>query len=302
MSQHTHHHHETAGTSGKRFLMATILNAIITIAELVGGLLSGSLALVSDAIHNFTDTFSLILAWIAHVLSGRKIDPRNTFGYRRAQILAAFVNALFLIIITIGLIYEAIRGFFQPHEVAAGLMLVIAVIGLIANIATAFMLSRGRDDSLNQKAAFLHILADALSSVGVIVAGICIYFFHWNWLDPLLTLLVALYMFKEAVPVLRAAVAILMEGNTQLDVAAIQKDLQAFPVVVNCHHFHAWQIDEQRINLTFHITMADCMLSEAEQVTDAIRLLLKQKYHVDHVTIQVEVEKGEHKAILADEK
>ena len=301
MSQHTHHH-ETTVASGKRFFVATILNAIITIAELIGGLMSGSLALVSDAIHNFTDTFSLILAWIAHVLSGRKIDPRNTFGYRRAQILAAFVNALFLILITVGLIYEAIRGFFQPHEVAAGLMLVVAIIGLVANVVTALMLRRGSEASLNQKAAFLHILADALSSVGVIVAGICIYFWHWNWLDPLLTLLVALYMFKEAVPVLRAAVAILMEGNTQLDVEAIQRDLQAFPVVVNCHHFHAWQIDEQRVNLTFHITMADCLLSEAEQVTDEIRLLLREKYHVDHVTIQVEVEKGQPKSILADEK
>ncbi|AOT56189.1 cation diffusion facilitator family transporter [Weissella soli] len=297
MAEQKHAHtHEVQFTDGKRYLGATLLNVLISISELVGGLLSGSLALISDSIHNFTDSLSIIVAGIAQKISGNKQNQRNTFGYWRAQIIAAFVNSVFLIIVTMMLIYESIQGFFDPHPIQGTVMLIVAVIGLLANLFTAFLL-KPEGDNLNRKAAFLHIVADALSSVGVIFAAVMINLFNWVWVDPVITLLVALYMLKEAWPVLKQATQILMQSNVVLNLDEVRSFVQTYPQVKGCHHFHAWQVDEKRVMLSFHVTLQDMLLSDAELIIRDMQQNLAKKFDVHHVTIQPEVDHADMQMI-----
>jgi cobalt-zinc-cadmium efflux system protein len=282
------HMHEK--NEGNRYVWATLLNIIITLAEVIGGLLSGSLALLSDAVHNFTDTLSLIIAGVAQKISCKEQNERNTFGYRRAQIIAAFVNSIFLVVVTVILIFESLQGFMEPHPIKGGLMLIIAFIGLVANLGTALILHNHNEESLNQRAAYLHIMADTLSSVGVLLAGVLIYFFHINWIDPLVTLFVAIYMLKETWPVLKKTTQILMQANIDVPLDAIVAAVKQFPHVKGCHHFHTWQIDENNILLSFHVTLDDMQLSDAEELVNTIRRQIAAEFGVSHVTVQTEVD------------
>lgn len=275
--------------NNKNYLIATIMNVIITGAELVGGLLAGSLALVSDAIHNLTDVISLVIAWTAQRISSKEMTTKNTFGYRRAQIVAAFVNSTFLIMVSLFLIIESIRGFLNPHPIQGALMLVIAVIGLVANIVTGLVLARN-EGNLNQRAALLHVIGDALSSVGVIFAAVMITWVNWLWLDPLITLLVAIYIMHETWSVLKEATNILMEANPDVDLQAIKKVVLSCSYVKGAHHFHVWQLDEDRTLLTFHVTMENQSLTQVEKSILEIQEVISEKYHIDHVTIQPEVD------------
>lgn len=280
------HEHEM---NNKRYLIATIMNVIITVAELVGGLVAGSLALVSDAIHNLTDVISLVIAWGAQLISGRGMNAKNTFGYRRAQIIAAFVNSTFMIMVSLFLIVESIKGFFNPHPIQGGLMLIIAVIGLIANVVTGMVLARG-DGNLNQRAALLHVLGDALSSVGVIFAAVMITWVHWLWLDPLITLIVAIYIMHETWSILKEATNILMESNPNIDLKDIKKIILKCPYVKGAHHFHIWQLDEDRTLLTFHVTMENQPLLQVEKSIQEIQEVIFENYQIDHVTVQPEID------------
>ncbi|MCM0583350.1 cation transporter [Weissella diestrammenae] len=294
------HQHEIPDATNKRFLIATVMNVIITVAELFGGIISGSLALISDAVHNFTDVLSLIIAWIAQLISGKRTSERNTFGYRRAQIIAAFVNSIFLMVISIVLLIESVRGFMAPHPIKGMLMLIIAIIGLVANVVTGLMLMGGKAN-LNTKAALLHVLGDALSSVGVIFAAIMIYFFNWIFLDPLMTLIVAGYIIFATYPVLKDATQILMQANPILNFEQIKADILTCPYVLGAHHFHAWQIDEEHTMLSFHVTMRNQLLSEVEKSSDEMRRVIMEKYHVSHVTIQPEVDHEQETVVDYDE-
>ncbi|MDR3241157.1 MAG: cation diffusion facilitator family transporter [Lactobacillaceae bacterium] len=294
------HHRSMEGSTNARFLTASIMNIVITIAELVGGILSGSLALISDAVHNFTDVLSLIIAWVAQWISGKPTSERNTFGFRRAEILAAFVNSIFLFAVTFLLVIESVKGFLDPHPIKGLLMLIIAVIGLVANVVTGLVLLGGHKN-LNTKAALLHVLGDTLSSLGVIVAAVLIYFFNWTFLDPLITLVVALYIMYATWPVLKASTQILMQSNISLDFDAIKNDVLPCPHVKGAHHFHAWQVDEDRVMLSFHVTMDDQPLSEVEKSNQKMREIIQSKYHVDHVTIQPEIDHENADLIEKDE-
>jgi len=265
------------------------MNIIITVAELMGGLISGSLALVSDAIHNLTDVVSLVIAWMAQLISGRGMNAKNTFGYRRAQIIAAFVNSTFMIMVSLFLIFESIKGFFNPHPIQGNLMLIISVIGLIANVITGMVLAQG-EGNLNQRAALLHVIGDALSSVGVIFAAVMITWVNWLWLDPLITLVVAIYIMHETWSVLKEATNILMESNPNVDLNDVRKLILECPYVKGAHHFHIWQIDEDQTLLTFHVTMENQPLIQVEQSIHEIQQVILENYQIDHVTVQPEVD------------
>lgn len=284
---------EHTNVTGKRFLAVTILNVIITVAEFVGGIISGSLGLLSDAVHNLEDSLSIMISYIANVIGRRHNDAQKTFGYKRAEILAAFVNSSILIMITFLMIFEAIRRFQQTQHINGGLMMIVALIGLIANFISMAALWSGSKDNLNIKATFLHMLSDTLSSVGAFVASIFVTLFQWYWVDPLITILIALWLLKEAFVVLKETVNILMEASPDIDLNAVRKAVLTVPDVVNIHHIHDWMIDENYIIFDAHINVnKNCNMSELESIYAQIEKILKEQFNVSHVTLQAECTRG----------
>ncbi|MCK8624378.1 cation diffusion facilitator family transporter [Apilactobacillus xinyiensis] len=286
--------------SGQRFLIVTVLNVCITVAELLGGLIAGSLSLVSDGLHNLGDSASIVGSYYAHRVSQRPQTQKNTFGFKRAQIISAFLNSLFLIVISVFLIIEAVQKFFKPEHVDGGLMIVVAILATVANCIATLLLSKGSKHNLNMRATYLHLLSDALASIGVIIAGILIKLFNWNIVDPIITLVVAIYIMWETYPIIKKTVNILMQAAPQVDCYAIQKDLMQVKGVTGVHHVHVWSVDENSIIFSAHINMRDMMISDAEKIYDPISKLLKQKYHVTHVTLQAEVERGKKEDLYFD--
>lgn len=287
---------------GLRFLEATALNLAITAVEFGGGLLSGSLALLSDAIHNLGDSASIVMAYVASRISQRNSNQSKTYGYRRAEILSSYFNAIFLLVMSALLIWEAIRRFAHPHPVNDGLMLVVAVVGLLANGFSAWLLHSGSHNNLNLKATYLHILSDAFASGGVILGALIIKIFHVVWADPLMTIVVSVYIAYKTIPIIIEATNILMEAGPRLDYRAVKATVLSVPGVVNIHHVHTWMIDEHRIMLTAHIALEDQELSEVEPIYQKIRKLLKDKYNIEHATLQAEVDRGKEYQIFTTNK
>ena len=284
--------------SGGRFLAVTILNVAITIVEIIGGLLSGSLALLSDAFHNLGDSFSIVLGYFAQSIAGRPENHRRTYGYRRAEILAAMLNALFLIVVSVFLIIEAIKHLHHPEHVNGPIMLTVAIVGLLANLISAGLLQGGSHHSLNVRATYLHVLSDALSSVAVILGGLVLTFVNLPWLDPVLTIAVALYIGYEAIPIIHQTLSILMQSAPRLDYDQIKQDLLGIDGVVNVHHVHAWSIDEHRIIFSAHLNCQDMLLSQVEEVYHQAEQILETKYGICHVTIQAECLRGQDEELF----
>lgn len=287
---------------GLRFLEAAVLNLAITAVEFGGGLLSGSLALLSDAIHNLGDSASIVMAYVASRISQRNSNQSKTYGYRRAEILSSYFNAIFLLVMSALLIWEAMRRFAHPHPVNGGLMLVVAVVGLLANGFSAWLLHSGSHNNLNLKATYLHILSDAFASGGVILGALIIKIFHVVWADPLMTIVVSVYIAYKTIPIIIEATNILMEAGPRLDYRAVKATVLSVPGVVNIHHVHTWMIDEHRIMLTAHIALEDQELSEVEPIYQKIRKLLKDKYNIEHATLQAEVDRGKEYQIFTTNK
>ncbi|KRL05721.1 cation diffusion facilitator family transporter [Liquorilactobacillus oeni] len=283
---------EQSKFTGSRFLLITVLNVLITVFELLGGIFAGSLALISDALHNLSDSFSVILSYIAHRIGMRSPTPKNTYGYQRAEILAAFLNSLILVFLSLYLLLEGIKRIIHPEQVSGGIMFWIALISLAANLFATFLLSRDSKHNLNLRATYLHLLSDALASVGVIVGSLLIVFFGIYWVDPLVTILVSLYIAYEAWPIIRQTIAILMEGSPAINPEKVKTDLMEIPAVLGVHHFHAWLINENELVASVHINLGNISLSETEVIYSQIEKILKQKYNVIHVTIQAECTRG----------
>lgn len=289
--EHKHEHtHDVSSLSGQKILWVSLLNACITLTEIVGGIMSGSLALLSDAMHNFSDTLAIILSYIANRIGSKPKDDKRTFGYKRAEILAAFINSLVLSIISLVLIYEAIMRFLNPQTIETGLMLIVAMIGLLANFLSVMLLRQDSKHSMNIKSSYLHMLSDTLSSVGVIVGGLLIRFWNINWIDSVLTMMIALYILKQAIELLKESIDILMQSAPELDYEAIQKDVEAIQHVNNMHHVHAWRMDESKIFFEAHIDVDDQSLSSAQDILHSIENLLKERYNIHHVTLQLETD------------
>lgn len=288
--------------TGSRFFLVTLLNVMITLFELVGGLLSGSLSLLSDAFHNFGDAFSIILSYAANRIGKRAPTVKNTYGFRRAEILAALLNSILLIAISAFLMLEALRRFMHPEEVHGGIMLIVAVVSFTANLFSTILLNNDSKHNLNIRATYLHLLSDALASIGVIISAALILLFEINWVDPLMTLLVSLYIIYESWPIVHKTFAILMEASPQLDFENIKTDLLTIPEITGVHHLHAWLIDENELVLSVHVNMADLPLSQTECVYLKIENILKQNYNVSHVTIQAECNRGRGTKLLLDKE
>jgi cobalt-zinc-cadmium efflux system protein len=290
---HSHghgHHHSTSGISEKNLLAAVFLNFIITIVEIIGGILSNSLALLSDAIHNLGDGLAVLLAYIAHRVSKRESNQRKTFGYKRIEILAAFVNSIVLVAICIFLIWEAIERFQNPAPIKGMIMFSVASVGLVANLVAVALLKSDSKKNINIRAAYLHLLGDTLSSIVVILGGILIWQFEIYWIDPLITMLISLYIMRETYLLLKDTFNILMQSSPkELNLDEIKIEVENLEGVKNIHHVHAWSLNDQQVHFEGHIDLnEDMTVSKTDALKNKIRALLHHKFHIDHTTLEVE--------------
>ncbi|HIY92122.1 cation diffusion facilitator family transporter [Companilactobacillus sp. HBUAS56275] len=284
---------EHGKVTGRRFFYVTALNIIITITEFIGGFFSGSLGLISDAFHNLEDSLSIIISFVANVIGRKKNDTQKTFGYKRAEILAAFVNSIVLVVITIMMVFESFRRLSQPQEINGRLMMIVSVIGLLANMISMLVLFSGSKHNLNIKATFLHMLSDTLSSVGVFIASIFVILFNWNWVDPVITIVIAIWLLKEAYSVVSETVNILMEASPKIDLDAVQKAILTVPEIVRVHHMHLWMIDENHIMLDAHINVnKNCNMKDLDKLYDIVDKMMKDQFNITHVTLQAECNRG----------
>jgi cobalt-zinc-cadmium efflux system protein len=265
------------------------LNLVITIAEVVGGLLSGSLALLSDALHNFSDGIAMVISFIAIRLAGRPNSERHTFGLKRTEIFAAVINSSALLAITIFLVIEATKRLFRPEAVHGPLMFLVASVGLAANVAGSLLLRSGSKTSTNIKAAYLHLFTDAVSSVGVIVGGLAISLWNISWIDPLLTILIGLYIGQEVVSILKETVHTLMEGTpAYVSIREVGEAVQRIPGVRGVHHVHLWSVGERDVHLEAHVLVDGRPQSEVDEIRSSTARMLEERFDIGHLTLQME--------------
>lgn len=283
----------------KRYVFVTLLNVVITIAEFLGGILSGSLALLSDAVHNLSDVGAIILSFVAHLISRRSRNTKKTFGYDRAETLAAFTNGVILIVISVVLFIEAIQRFWKPEHIHGGIMLIVSIIGLIANVISMIAMHSDSKGNLNVRSTFIHMLSDALSSVAVVIGAIFIYFWNVTWLDPVLTILVSLFVLHEAYEITMKAANVLMESNPDIDLAKVNQIVLSFPEVENIHHVHVWRYSDDFIMMDAHINVdRNLHADELENLYQEIGKKLKQELGINHVTLQAECERGRNDKMI----
>jgi len=277
-------------TIEKKLKLSIVLNGVITIVEVIGGLLSGSISLISDALHNLTDTFSLIVSLIATKLAKQQHTETKTFGYKRAEVLTALLNAAILIIVSFFIFKEAVIRFFHPVVIKSGLMISIAFIGLCANTLSAVLLKAHSHNNINIKSAYLHLFSDAVSSLAVIIGGICIYFLKIQWIDPLLTILIGTYVLKEGYEIVMRALHILMQHTPKdLNLKMIKTDVEQIQGVKNIHHVHAWCVTEEDIHFEAHIDVdGDMTVKSSCGLNDKIKAILRNKHAINHTTLQFE--------------
>lgn len=288
---HGHGHgHGYNDISDKNLLFVTVLNFTITIAEFVGGFISNSLALLSDAVHNLGDTFAIILAYIANKISKRSANERKTFGYKRIEILAALLNAVVLVVIIVFLFKEAWHRLHNPEPIKGLVMFVVATIGLLANLLSVVLLKKDSGRNINIKAAYLHLLGDTISSVAVIIGSVLIYFFKIYWIDPVITVIIGLYILKETFSILKEAVDILMQATPKsVDLPLIKEELEKIEGVDNIHHVHIWNLTDNQIHFECHADVStDLKISETNAILRDMESILKEKFKITHVTIQFE--------------
>jgi len=298
---HQAHGHQTHGQHGRghnshghqantqRLLWALVVIFVFMVVEIVGGLLSGSLALLADAAHMLTDGFALALAVSAQIFAARPADKKLHFGYRRAQVLAAFVNGIIMMVLLFWIIFEAIQRFINPPDVEAPLMFWVAVAGLVANIAAFMILHRSNERDVNMRGALLHVIGDLLGSVAAIVGAIVIGVTGWMPIDPLLSLIVAGLIAVSAIRLIRETTHILLEGApTNIDVGELSQGLtNASPVIKSVHHVQIWQITSENPRLTLHACVENSV--DTAVALESAKQFLEQKYNIFQSTIQIEI-------------
>ena len=287
----TQNHEHTA----RNLAITVVLNGIITIGQFAGGIISGSLALMSDALHNLSDVISVILAYLAHQIGMRPQTLKSTFGYKRAEILAAFINAISLIAISVYLLVESGKRFQNPKEVDYRWMLGLGILGFIANGLSVLILQRNKEENLNIRAAYLHLIGDALTSLAVVVGAVCIWLFKVYWIDPLVTVLISIYIFIHTFQILKESVGILMQFSPpEIDQQEVVRVLQEIQEISSIHHVHLWQLSDHQINFEAHLVLTGNLpVSETTAITQKAKLLLNSRFGITHTTFQYEYFSGE---------
>ncbi|SPF82057.1 cation diffusion facilitator family transporter [Pseudoprimorskyibacter insulae] len=285
---HDHHHHHHHGGEG-RLSLAIAVNLLLTVAQIIGGIVSGSLAMIADALHNFSDAMSLVIATVARRIAKRPADARMSFGYARAEVVAALINYTTLIVIGLYLLYEAGMRFLAPEPVAGWMVVIIAGLALVIDLVTAALTYSMAKDSVNIRAAFMHNVADALGSVAVIFAGTVIILFGWTWVDPAVTVLIAGYILWMAFSEIGSVIRILMLGAPDgLDADAVLHRIQQTNGVQGVHNAHIWLIDERKVGLLAHVVVSEGHWGQADAIKADLKARLHTEFGIDHMTIEVE--------------
>lgn len=292
---HNHNHHHSHEVQGKNLLFSIVLNLVITLAQVIGGLISGSLALLSDALHNFSDVLSLVFSYVAHKLSRKEASVNQTFGYKRAELIAAFVNAMTLIIVALFLIYEATERFFNTHKIASDLVIWLSLLGIIVNGLSVIMLKKDADKNINMKSAYLHLFTDMLASVAVLVGGLLMKYFQWYWVDSVMTLLIAIYLLFVGFDLLKKSTQMLMLFTpSHIDIKIIIEEVHKIPGTDKLHHIHVWYLNEEELHLEAHLDcQEDIKMSEFNELLHKIEHVLFDKFQINHINIQPEYKKEE---------
>ena len=288
---HKHHHPPVEDSSIWKLWVSIFLNLAITVAELVGGLISGSLALLSDAVHNLNDTMSLGITLVAKKISKKGTNSSKTFGYKRAEIIGAFINLITLVIVALFLTKEGIERFMDPQPIDGFTMFWVAVVGLIGNLVTAALLWKETSNDINMRSAFIHILSDGLSSVGVIIGGWLILEYEWYIVDTILTLLIAAYILWHSYHMLKETINILMESKPEnIDINDLKKEINSIDKVCGVHHMHIWRLDEETTLLESHIVIKKEDLEDMELIKSSIKNMLHDRFEIYHSTLEFEFE------------
>lgn len=290
-----HHHHKSSDVKGRNLFISILLNVLITVAQIIGGIISGSLALLSDALHNFTDVLSLVISYIANILAKRKASQKRTFGYKRAEIIAAFINSSVLILVGIILIYEAIERFFNPQIIVSDIVIWLAFLAVLVNGISVLLIKKDAEKNMNMKSAYLHLFTDMLSSIAVMIGGILMKYYEVWWVDSVLTLLIALYLIYVGYALFIKSLKVLMLFTPdELNIDAITKEVNKMPNIKSIHHIHIWQLNEDEVHLEAHLEFhQDVKISEFDLILEQIEALLEQQFGINHTTIQPEYLKEE---------
>jgi cobalt-zinc-cadmium efflux system protein len=300
---HSHNHSHSPEVTGKNLSVSIFLNIIITLAQIVGGFISGSLSLISDALHNFSDVLSLILSLAAHKISKRKPSFKNTFGYKRAEIIAAFINSATLVIVAFYLIYEAIIRFAEPVEIGYGLVIWLSVLGILFNGFSAMLLKNDAVHNSNMKSAYLHLLTDMMASVAVLVGGILMYYFQWFWVDSLITFAIAVYLIAMGYGLLKSSTKTLMLFTPEnIDIEQIIAKVHNITGNNKLHHIHIWNLNDNQLHFEAHLDCCeDITITRFAAIANDIKEILHHDFHITHCTIQPEFGNSCRKDFIAED-
>jgi cobalt-zinc-cadmium efflux system protein len=289
---HSHtHFNELTQQTVRRLALSLGITLVFVVVEIVAGIFANSLALLTDAAHNFTDVLALALSWWALRLTSQPANQDKTYGYHRAGILVALANSTTLVVIALGIFYEAYHRFINPPEVQADVLIGVGVIAVLINVVTALLVRRGAEHDLNIRSAFLHLMGDVLSTIGAVIAGIIIRYTAWNWLDPLVSVLIGFLILWSAWSIIREALDILMESTpADIDMDAMIGDITSIDGVHGVHDLHVWSITRSMRTLSAHLVTADIPISEGAFIQTRVNELLYHQYGVSHATLQLECE------------
>lgn len=293
MDNHSHiHKHEV---KGKNLVFSILLNLVITIAQITGGIVSGSFALISDALHNFSDVLSLVFSLFANRLSRRKASLDQTFGYKRAELIAAFVNAITLIVVAFILIYEAVLRFFHPEPIQSTIVIWLALLGIVVNGGSVLLLKKDSEHNLNMKSAYLHLLTDMMASVAVLVGGILMHFYGWFWVDSVMTMLIAFYLIYVSYDLIKTSTKMLMLFTPDhINITDIVREVHKIEGVSKLHHIHVWHLNDDELHLEAHLDCSeDIKMSDFNILLDEIEVVLFREFQINHINIQPEFKKEE---------
>lgn len=302
---HTHHHHHSHKheVSGKGLGLSIVLNIVVTVAQVIGGFISGSLSLLSDALHNFSDVLSLVISFFANRLAKKKASTNKTFGYKRAEIIAAFINSATLLVVSIFLIVEAVERFFNPQVIATKWVIWLSILAILVNGFSVLLIKKDAHVNMNMKSAYLHLLTDMLASIAVLIGGLLMKYFAVFWVDPLLTLLIALYLIYVGYDLLKESTKVLMLFTPKsIVVQEIVDSISKIEGIKNVHHVHIWQLNEEETHLEAHIDfLEDIRLSTFDGILDKIEELVYHEHGINHVNIQPEFGKCDSKKVIVQD-
>ncbi len=297
-NSHSHNHHHDL--KDKKLFFTILLNIVITVAQVIGGIVSGSLSLLSDALHNFSDVISLVISFLASKLSKKKASINRTFGYKRAEILAAFINASTLVIVAVLLIIEAVKRFQNPQEIESNIVIWLSLLAIVANGFSVLLIKKDSKNNLNLQSAYLHLFTDMMASVAVLIGGLLMRYYQLFWVDSVLTFLIAIYLIWVGYDLLKKSTKILMLFTPdQVNIKEMLRVVHKIPKVNKLHHVHVWYLNDDELHLEAHLDLKENVsISEFDLILNKIEALLHEKFQINHITIQPEFNKEDSKNVI----